>query len=392
MQNKYDIIVIGAGLSGLTFANEVANKSKKVLLLEAKSTIGGCLHTLYHTDKSAWVELGAHTFYNKYIKLIELIERLDLDKEVVPRQKKPIRVFSNRIEKITSQINRLELFFSLFRLFTSSKKGKTIKEYYAPIVGKRNYNKVFYRMFNTIAVQHAENFSAEYFLKKRKLKNKDYPKTFLLKNGMSSLIDKLAASENITIQTNFKATECVQRNGGFEVKNAANETVIAKDICFAATPQVNGNLLKEIHQELSDLLLHFPMQQVESRGLFMAKDKAPIDPIMFLTPLEGKCFSMVSRDVLPHSTLRGFSFHFEQDAPDKHSIIHKVLGTDNQQIPSNNSTQHQLPLIPTGHAQRLEKIKTFAKDAGIYLVGNYFNGLSLEDCVERALEEADSYQ
>ncbi len=389
MKNTYDIIVIGAGISGLTFANAVALKGKKVLVLEAKPNVGGCLHTAYHSDKTAWVELGAHTFYNKYTKLIDLLEDLGLKDDVVARKKIPLRVFSHRVEKVFSNVSKLEFLFSFFHIFTSSKKDKTVEQYFGSIVGKRNYKKVFNRLLNAVAVQRSDKFTAEYFLKSRKTKNKAYPKSFVLKDGMNSLISALADAENITVRTNFKVVQCQKNNGLFEVQGKNNETITAKDICFAATSEVNGHLLKDINRELSKLLLEFPMQEIESRAMFVPQKQSSLAPMTFLIPLKGKCLSMVTRDVLPHHNYRGFTFHFEQEETNKQQHIDKMLGDEKQPIETENITQHNLPLLKVGHAQRMDRIKTLAKATGIYLVGNFFNGLSLEDCVERALEEAE---
>ncbi len=392
MKNTYDIIVIGAGISGLTFANAVALKGKKVLVLEAKPNLGGCLHTAYHSDKTAWVELGAHTFYNKYTKLINLLENLGLKDDVVARKKIPLRVFSHRVEKVFSNVSKLEFLFSFFHIFTSSKKDKTVEQYFGSIVGKRNYKKVFHRLLNAVAVQRSDKFTAEYFLKSRKTKNKAYPKSFVLKDGMNSLISALADAENITVRTNFKAIQCQKSNGLFEVKGENNETITANNICFAATSEVNGHLLKDINRELSKLLLDFPMQEIESRAMFVPQKQSSLEPMTFLIPLKGKCLSMVTRDVLPHHSYRGFTFHFEQEETNKQQHIDKMLGDEKQPVDTENITQHNLPLLKVGHAQRMDKIKTLAKSTGIYLVGNFFNGLSLEDCVERALEEAKTVQ
>lgn len=56
MQN-YDVIVIGAGVSGLTAANKLHKAHKKVLILEAKDRLGGRVYTTY--DWGFATDLGA---------------------------------------------------------------------------------------------------------------------------------------------------------------------------------------------------------------------------------------------------------------------------------------------------------------------------------------------
>jgi len=55
---KYNVIVIGAGMSGLSAAQNLAKAGFKVLILEARNRIGGRIHTLY-TDNHTPIETGA---------------------------------------------------------------------------------------------------------------------------------------------------------------------------------------------------------------------------------------------------------------------------------------------------------------------------------------------
>ncbi len=59
MQNKYDVIVVGAGASGLMAAWELVQTGKKVAVVEARNRIGGRIHTITDKDFSMPVELGA---------------------------------------------------------------------------------------------------------------------------------------------------------------------------------------------------------------------------------------------------------------------------------------------------------------------------------------------
>jgi all-trans-retinol 13,14-reductase len=55
---KYDIIVIGAGLGGLTAGAKLSREGKKVLLLEQHSKPGGCATTFQRGDFT--MEVGLH--------------------------------------------------------------------------------------------------------------------------------------------------------------------------------------------------------------------------------------------------------------------------------------------------------------------------------------------
>ncbi|TVQ85298.1 MAG: FAD-dependent oxidoreductase, partial [Bacteroidetes bacterium] len=55
---NYDIIIIGAGLGGLTAGAKLAKQGKKVLLIEQHDRPGGCATTF--TRKDFTFEVGLH--------------------------------------------------------------------------------------------------------------------------------------------------------------------------------------------------------------------------------------------------------------------------------------------------------------------------------------------
>ncbi len=59
MENKFDVIVIGSGIGGMTTASLLAQFfNKKVLVVESHSTFGGLTHELSRGESS--FEVGVH--------------------------------------------------------------------------------------------------------------------------------------------------------------------------------------------------------------------------------------------------------------------------------------------------------------------------------------------
>lgn len=66
--NKYDFVIVGAGLSGAIFAREVTNKGKKVLVIDKRNHIGGNCYTENHEGINVHL-YGPHIF-NTFSKVI----------------------------------------------------------------------------------------------------------------------------------------------------------------------------------------------------------------------------------------------------------------------------------------------------------------------------------
>ncbi len=72
-----DVLIIGAGLTGLTLAYRLRDTPLKVKLVEARSRIGGRIHTIYGKNGGSQ-EMGATWLGRKHISLFGLLKELDL--------------------------------------------------------------------------------------------------------------------------------------------------------------------------------------------------------------------------------------------------------------------------------------------------------------------------
>lgn len=64
MSNKYDYVIVGAGLSGCVVANRLASKGKKVLILEKRNHIGGNVYDEIDPETNVIVQkYGPHIFH-----------------------------------------------------------------------------------------------------------------------------------------------------------------------------------------------------------------------------------------------------------------------------------------------------------------------------------------
>ncbi|MFO8069005.1 MAG: FAD-dependent oxidoreductase [Alkalibacterium sp.] len=70
----YDVIVVGAGLAGLTAAKALHEKDKNYLVLEATERAGGKVRSKISEDSSRYFELGAQFVNKDMTEIVKLIE------------------------------------------------------------------------------------------------------------------------------------------------------------------------------------------------------------------------------------------------------------------------------------------------------------------------------
>ncbi|MCP9235700.1 FAD-dependent oxidoreductase [Lewinella sp. JB7] len=90
LPSRIDVIIVGAGLSGLTLAYRLRNSGKSVLILEARERLGGRIETLY-TPGTAPLEMGATWLGRKHTALWKLLKENGL--EVFPQRQGEYAVY-----------------------------------------------------------------------------------------------------------------------------------------------------------------------------------------------------------------------------------------------------------------------------------------------------------
>ncbi len=77
-KKQTDILILGAGLSGLALAYYLKKRKINALVLDARDRLGGRIHTTYREGKAS-VEMGATWFNSGHTALLSLLKELDLE-------------------------------------------------------------------------------------------------------------------------------------------------------------------------------------------------------------------------------------------------------------------------------------------------------------------------
>jgi len=389
---QHEVIVIGAGISGLSFASYTAAAGMSTLVLEKSGRVGGCFHSHRFEGQAQgfWLELGAHTCYNSYGGLIGLLERYGLMKEMLPREKVSFKMLvDNQVKSIPSQLSFPELFGSAWRIFSLKKAGESVASFYGRIVGAGNYRRVFSPAFNAVLSQRADDFPADMLFNKRP-RRKDVIKSYTFQGGVQSVIDTLAKDPGITIVTSVEPTRVEKDGEGFVVALADGRSFAGKRLVLALPPPDAAQLTAEIVPELSALLAGIKMETIESVGVAVPKAKTQVPPIAGLIPVEDDFHSAVSRDTVFHPAYRGFSFHFKNGRLPlgaKLKRIATVLGVHEEDLEQVVQRESRLPSPVVGHHALTARIDRLVAGTPLYVAGNYFAGLAIEDCIVRSQRE-----
>jgi len=387
-----DVVIIGAGISGLSLAHYCYRAGLDTVVLEKAGRAGGCLHSHQFTGDADgfWLELGAHTCYSSYGELIAVIEEAGLRNRLVPRARHPFRLLvEGRLRSIPSMLDIPGLVFSLPRILTAKKAGETMESYYSRILGKNNFAKVFGPVFDAIISQDARDFPADSLFKKRS-KRKDVLKDFTLDQGLQTITDTLAAGQWVTLLTG-QDVKPVEYRGGRFITATDGEVFESRFLAVAAPPAAASKLLKVSFPELSDHLARLRSGSVETVGVALPKDAVKIPRVAGIIGVGDRFFSAVTRDVVEHETRRGFAFHFRPgllNRTEKVRRIAEVLGVEYGMITDIvQKDDNAVPSLTLGHGLWVREADRLVAGTPLMLTGNYYSGVSIEDCVERSVSE-----
>ncbi len=389
----HDLLIIGAGISGLSMAHYAAATGLNARVLEQEDRVGGCLHTHRFGGEmdGFWLELGAHSGFNSYGNLLAILERIGLLGRLQRRTRVGFRMSAGgAVKSIPSQLFVPALVLAPFRLLGLIKTGRTVAEYYGHIVGRRNYAAVFEPAFDAVICQPSGEFPADCLFRPRP-RRKDAPRGFTLPGGLQTIADALAGQAGIAVERGHGAREIRRDGGGFVVRTDRGE-YSARALCLATPVAAATELLRAPFPAIAGRLAEIETARIESVGVALPAARLPLPPVAGLIGRDEPFYSAVSRDTVPDPDWRGLTFHFRPgvlDEEEKIARIAQVLGIDHALLESGKvvSKLNQLPALRVGHGERTGELSQVLAGNRLALTGNYFGGVAIEDCVSRSRTE-----
>jgi oxygen-dependent protoporphyrinogen oxidase len=273
----------------------------------------------------------------------------------------------------------------------ASKEGATTCGWYSGVVGKRNYSRILAPFLSAVPSQSVDSFPAAGpgSLFKKRPRRKDVVKSFTLDGGLSSVIAAVAASSGVETRTGAIVREVRRVGDGYEVRLADGRSFQAPLVSVAVPPSMASAMLRADFPDLSSELARIGMAATESVGVVVRREKVKLPEMAFLVPADDLFWSAVTRDPVPDPDWRAFAFHFKTGKTDeeRRARIAQILQVEQGDFEEVTRRMTLLPSPVLGHDRVVGELDRMLSGSGLALTGNYFEGLAIEDCVQRSRAE-----
>jgi len=158
----------------------------------------------------------------------------------------------------------------------------------------------------------------------------------------------------------------------------------------ALPPDVAARVLPPLVPDAATALARISTAAIVSTGVVFAHKNLTLPRLAGLVPTQDVFFSAVSRDVVPDERFRALAFHFRTGLSQDQRLdrIAEITGISRKDFVHVSEHPSTLPSPVLGHAEIVRAIDQGIDGSGIYVTGNYFGGLAIEDCALRSAAEA----
>lgn len=216
---KIDVVIVGAGFTGLTAAFALSKRGKRVCVIEAEDTPGGLAGTFGFGD-GVKVEKFYHHWFNNDVYVSELVKELGLDGDVILLPTRTGMYFNGQMWRLSTPLDLLRfkalsfldrirlglLVFQVRRIRDwKSIESLSVREWLEPLCGKSVYKVVWEPLISAKFSVFAEVVNAVWMWKKLVLRgstrnDKGEEELAYFKGGFGRLAEKLV--------------EAIRHNGG----------------------------------------------------------------------------------------------------------------------------------------------------------------------------------
>lgn len=453
VQRESQVIVVGAGISGLATAYALASAGCRVLVLEQSSRVGGCIRS-ERTPDGYLIEHGPNSLLNLNPDVDRLCGELGLDRERVvqqPATRQRYLVKARTLVPVPSRAHQ----FPLTPLWSLKGKLRALAEPFivsAPPEGDESVAAFVRRRFGPEMVDYAvEPFVAGIFAgdpeqlsmassfphlaalerasgsvvggligsRLRRGRSRAPVQVFSFRGGVGRLPETLQSRLGDRVITGVRVAEVRRecRDGAVrfavhaETRDGAH-AFVAERLVVATPADVAGRLLSPLSPPLADELEQIPYAPVGLVHLGVARSALSRFP-------NGSGCLVPKRERLPILGSLWSSNVYPDRAPEGRVLLTNYIGgvrdsdvlkwSDDELVALVVDALRDLvglsgrpefvrvlrhpraiPQYLLGHGARVAKIdQELAPLSGVYLAGNYLHGVSIRDCLTQGAALAD---
>jgi len=455
MNEQGDILVIGAGISGLTVAWKLHQAGRNVRVIDANDTVGGCMRS--ERRDGYILEKGPFNVMVRDEAFESLLEDFSQDVRVVAANKKAgrrrfilrgdrlLEVPSNPVTLMTSPLLSVRARLRLLRGLLYSAPGDAndsiddaaarrlgpefaetlVSAMVSGIVAGDSRRLHFQSCFPNLAridsqVRSPIGFGLRRAIGGRKTKHqRKWPGLISFENGLGALPEAIAHRLGSRVTTNA-AVDVIEPDAAgytayFRHWNLP-QTIHCRQIVLATSHAATAALLRGIEPEAANVVgtIDAASLVVLNLGYEATRCGHPMEGYGFLVPRSEE-----------DSPLLGVLFAdsvFPHHAPDGRRLVRVFLGGPRDPDAATRSERdllalarpplqrilglasepdlvdvcrwhHAVPQYERGHGAKLERLETLLQGhPGVHLAGNFVGGVSVNDCIGSAVRLAESVQ
>ena len=435
MKQEVNTVIIGAGICGLSVAHFLSKKRSDFLILEASNLSGGIIQTKIINNFIC--ENGPNTVLlnndatEEIIKDYELWEDLQFPKE--SSNKNRFVLHQNKLTKIP--LNLISFIFSPLFSFISKirilrepfikphKKNTSVFKFVKKRFGKEFHDQLIDPFITGIYAGNTKKMSAEHTLKllwkleqshgsiirgilKSKKDKKSKINSFNFSKGFSQLTSKIAESMADKLLLNFKVQHIIKSDNGYEIISESGKILCKEIICSAPAYSLRNfiddrslvsELDKIIYSPVDVFHFGFDKKNIQNKKQGFGVLTKPSDSKSYLGILfNSRIFDYVSpKDKELFTVLVGGERQKKLCEMNpiklKQLILEELedlIGHKGETIIENHYRWAKgIPQFNLHHYDLLSAIEDFEnKNSNFHLIGNYFNGVSVSDCIQKSRE------
>ncbi len=428
---KTHTVILGAGISGLSVAHFLSKKNNDFLVVEKTNRVGGYIHS--QKKNGFLIENGPNTVLINNPSIQQLIDDCHLTHSLIfsnddaknnrylLRDGKLQLLPKTPKEFLWSPIMNWHQKLTLLKdLFASKhKQDTTVASFISKRFGKAAAKQLFEPFLTGIYAGNIEEMSTKHTLNKiwsleqqygsvikglKKQKSKNSPRIFNFPDGLSQLTDTLGKKYKANLLLNQDMKQISSTDDGYKLTTTDNSIQCQRII--STIPSFALSTLIENHHLASSLntiryvpvdVFHFGFEKasVKNQSPGFGVLSKPSDNKHFLGILfNSRIFPHVcSLDKELFTVIVGgdLQSHLCQlPSQELKSLILKevneLLECSADPIFTNHTVYKKgIPQYHLNHDKIEKEIKEFeTNNSNFYILGNYFNGVSVSDCIKNA--------